>query len=270
MGLRTLYSKDGYRWKDLDTNMLKPLVGDKIMRDPSMAQSPDGTFHLVWTCAWKGNSGIGYASSKDLLHWSDQQVIDVMKKEAATVNVWAPEIFYDDEKAEFIIFWASTIPFRFPKGIEDEENNHRMYYTTTKDFKTFSETKLFLDPGFSVIDCVIVKRGKNDYVLVLKDNTRQQRNIKIAFAKNPLGPYNKPSEAFTENFTEGPSVLKTGDHWLVYFDAYRLKKYGAMETRDFVHFSDASSRISIPEGHKHGTILKIKKRYLSPILRRQR
>ena len=66
-----LYSKDGYHWKQLDTVFLKPDVGkDKIMRDPSMLQGPDGTFHLVWTTEWKGGNGFGYASSKDLINWS--------------------------------------------------------------------------------------------------------------------------------------------------------------------------------------------------------
>jgi len=192
-GLRLLYSSDGYNWTDLNKIFLKPELDDKIMRDPSIVQGPDGTFHLVWTSSWKGNKGFGYADSKDLIHWSDQQLINVMKDEPTAVNVWAPELFYDDEQNQFIIIWASTIPFRFEKGLEDENNNHRMYYTTTEDFKTFSETKLFLDPGFSVIDCVILKRGTKDYVLVLKDNTRPNRNIKVAFAANPLGPYSKPS-----------------------------------------------------------------------------
>ena len=107
-----------------------------------------------------------------------------MQNEPTTVNVWAPELFYDDTSQRFIIIWASTIPFRFPKGEEPEDNNHRMYYTTTKDFQTFSDSKLFLDPGFSVIDCEIVKRAKDDYVLVFKENTRPNRNIKLAFAKN--------------------------------------------------------------------------------------
>jgi hypothetical protein len=31
-----------------------------------------------------------------------------------------------------------------------------MYYTTTRDFQTFTPTKLFLDPDFSVIDCQII------------------------------------------------------------------------------------------------------------------
>ena len=66
-GLRLLYSKDGYHWKTNDSVYLKPMIGkDKIMRDPSMLQGPDGTFHLVWTTEWKGGNGFGYASSKDL------------------------------------------------------------------------------------------------------------------------------------------------------------------------------------------------------------
>ena len=46
---------------------------------------------------------------------------------------------------------------------------------------TVSKAKLLYDPGFSTIDAVIVKRAKNDYVMVLKDNTRPERNLKIAF-----------------------------------------------------------------------------------------
>ena len=61
-----------------------------------------------------------------------------MMHEPDAVNVWAPEIFYDDENKEYIIVWATTIPFRFAKGQEEENNNHRLYYTKTKDFKTFT------------------------------------------------------------------------------------------------------------------------------------
>ena len=266
-GLRMLYSYDGYKWNDLNRTFLKPLIGDSVMRDPSIVQGPDGTFYLVWTLAWKGNKGFGYASSKDLIHWSDQQVVDVMKKEPTAVNVWAPELFYDDENNQFIIIWASTIPFRFARGIEDEDNNHRMYYTTTKDFKTFSEAKLFLDPGFSVIDCGILKRGKGDYVLVLKDNTRPNRNIKIAFSNDPLGPYTKASAPFTPNFTEGPAVAKVGDEYLIYYDQYRDKIYGAMRTKDFKTFTDVTKAVSVPEGHKHGTIFKVNKKVLRTIIK---
>ena len=250
-GLRLAYSYDGYHWKDLDTVFLKPAIDSMVMRDPSIVQGPDGVFHLVFTSAWKGSKSFGYANSKDLVHWSDQTAIPVMQQESATVNVWAPEVFYDDVRNQFMIIWASTIPFRFEKGQEDEDNNHRMYYTTTKDFKTFSETKLFFDPGFSVIDCVIVKRAKNDYVLVLKDNTRPNRNVRVAFASDALGPYSKPSEPFSPSFTEGPTVAKVKDSYIIYYDQYRDKIYGAMKTKDFKTFTDITNQVSLPKDHKH-------------------
>jgi len=267
-GLRMLYSKDGYDWKDLDTVLLQPSVGNqKVMRDPSIAQGADGVFHLVWTSSWRGDKGFGYASSKDLVHWSEQRLIPVMEQQPTTVNVWAPELFYDDDGKQFIIIWASCIPQRFERGIEEDSNNHRMYVTTTKDFKTFSPTKLFLDPGFSVIDAVIVKRSMKDFVLVLKDNTRPERNIKVAFADNPLGPYTKVSKSFTDNFTEGPSVVKVKDEWLVYYDSYRKKTYDASSTKDFIHFDTINNKIRIPQGHKHGTIFSAKRRIVNNLLK---
>jgi len=267
-GLRMLYSYDGYKWKDLDTVLLKPGIGQqKVMRDPSMVQGPDGTFHLVWTSSWRGDKGFGYSSSKDLVHWTPQRFISVMEQEPTTVNVWAPELFYDEDNQQYLIIWASTIPGRFERGQEADSNNHRMYITSTPDFKTFSKTQLFLDPGFSVIDAQIVKRAKDNYVLVLKDNTRPERNIKVAFANKPAGPYKNVSAPFTEPFTEGPNVVKVKNKWLIYFDSYRNKTYEAVSTTDFVHFENINQQIQIPPGHKHGTIVPVKKKTVRKLLK---
>ena len=128
-GLHYLYSYDGYHWDSIAGSWLKPEIGNKtpyynyftkqteeqkyapnsMMRDPSITQGPDGTFHLVWTISWNGEQGFGYASSKDLIHWSEQREIKVMK-DSLTNNVWAPEVFYDDEKGQFIVAWSSAIP----------------------------------------------------------------------------------------------------------------------------------------------------------------
>ncbi len=142
-----------------------------------------------------------------------------------------------------------------------------MYYTTTKDFVTFADTKLFYDPGFSSIDAEIVKMAKGNYVLVVKDNTRPNRDIKAAFAASPLGPYGAASAAFTEGYTEGPTVAKVKDkQYLIYYDAYREKKFGARKTSDFIHFTDASSEVDVPKGHKHGTILMVSKQTLKKLI----
>ncbi len=266
-GLEILLSKDAYHWTRLDSVLLKPMIGkDKIMRDPSILQGPDGIFHLVWTTEWKGGNGFGYAYSKDLLHWSEQQYIPVMRSEPSVVNVWAPELFYDVKQQQYIIVWASCIPNKFAKGVEEETNNHRLYYTTTKDFKTFSETKLFLDPGYSAIDAVIVQKTASEIALVLKDNTRPERDLKMAFSNDALGPFTATSAPFTQKFTEGPAVAKLKHGWLIYYDAYQEKKFGAVFTKDFKNFQSVDSLISVPEGHKHGTIIRVNKQSLKSLL----
>ncbi|TAG99890.1 MAG: arabinosidase [Sphingobacteriales bacterium] len=237
-GLRMLYSYDGKNWNDLDRVLLKPEVGNqKVMRDPSMVQGPDGTFHMVWTSSWRGDKGFGYASSKNLISWSEQQFILVMDKEPATVNVWAPELFYDEEEKRYLIIWASCIPGRFERGIED------------------------------VIDAVIVKRSVKDYALVLKDNTRPERTIKVAFADNPLGPWTNISKPFSDKFTEGPSAIKLKNEWLIYFDSYQKKIYEAMVTKDFVQFENVTTSVQVPKGHKHGTIVPVKKKFIKQLKR---
>ena len=113
-GLHLAYSYDGLNWTALNggKSYLTPAVGkDKLMRDPSICQAPDGTFHMVWTSSWTDRI-IGYASSRDLVHWSEQRAIPVMMHEPTAHNCWAPELFYDEPSQTYYIFWATTIPGR--------------------------------------------------------------------------------------------------------------------------------------------------------------
>jgi hypothetical protein len=269
-GLQYLHSDDGFTWKRVPGYFLQPRVGpSRLMRDPCLVQGPDGTFHLVWTTGWRKDQGFGYARSKDLVDWSVQRFIPVMAHEPTTVNVWAPELFYDEPNGVFIFLWASTIPGRFPDNLEPHDNNQRMYYTTTSDFEQFAPTKLFYDPGFSVIDCTIVRTDKT-YVLVLKDNSRPKMDLHVAFGDGPLGPWRNVSPPFTQQFTEGPSVLRIRDEFLIYFDAYRQGVYGAAKTGDFKSFTDVTPQVSFPRGHKHGTVLQVPRTILHGLLASQR
>ena len=269
-GLRFIYSYDGLKWDTIQGTFLRPEVGvQKVMRDPSIVKGPDGTFHLVWTSSWKGDKGFGYASSKDLIHWSEPRLINVMD-DPTTVNVWAPELFYDDVKRQYMIVWASCVPGKFPDYEEDHYNNHRLYYVTTKDFKKFSKAKVLIDPDFSCIDATLVKRGDKDYVMVLKDNSRSQRNLKVAFAESPYGPWSKASEPFTESFTEGPSTAMADGWYYIYYDSYRHGIYGAARTKDFVNFQDRTGSVSFPVGHKHGTVFMASEEIVNNLIKENR
>ena len=147
-----------------------------------------------------------------------------------------------------------TLPVR--SATNPHDNNQRMYYTTTRDFKEFAPAQLFCDPGFSIIDAVIVRDG-DSYVLVLKNNSREVHQLHAAVGDAPLGPWRDVTEPFTDHYREGPSVMRLGDEWIVYFDAYRDEIYGAAKTKDFKTFADATDHVSFPKGHKHGTVLQV-------------
>jgi len=271
-GLHLAASKDGLNWNALNDNepFLIPKVGkDKLMRDPCIIKGGDNKFHMVWTVSWN-EKGIGYATSTDLIHWSEQKYLPVMHHEPNAKNCWAPELFYDDDSEQYLICWATTIPGRFPKtdALGDNGNNHRIYYTTTKDFVDFSDTKLLYDKGFNVIDATILKED-NSYLMFLKDETlnpKPEKNIRIATSDKLDGNYSEASEAITTNWVEGPSVMKINDDWIVYFDRYTKHQMGAVISSDLINWTDISDKIDFPEGTRHGTIFKVKQRVLNTII----
>lgn len=268
-GLHLAWSRDGYAWESLNdgNSYLTPKVGhSKLMRDPCIVRGPDGTYHMVWTSGWNENN-IGYASTKDFVTWSAQKEVPVMAHEPTVRNSWAPEIAYDAKRAEFLIYWASTIPGKFPAtaGSSEDDYNHRMYYTTTKDFETFTPTALFFDPGFSVIDATLVPTANKVY-LILKDETRHppKKYLQVAESDDLRGPFTNFRPPFTPEglWVEGPTAVRIGDYHVVYFDAYRERHYGGMRSKDLQTWEDVSAKMSFPfEGTpvrmRHGTVIAV-------------
>jgi beta-xylosidase len=222
-GVHLAYSRDGITWLPLNSGrsvITLSITGSgrgwqewnttaALMRDPSILRGPDGVFHLVWTVAWTDHA-IGVAHSRDLIHWSEQTRVPVMEHEPTTLNTWAPDLFYDDATKQFVIVWASSVTGRFPKTDSLAQRtsrgraDHRLYYVTTKDFKTYSHAELLYDGGFCAVDGTIAKKG-DTYYLVMKDETfyPPARNIRVATRKHATGLYAPASPAFTAHDTEG-------------------------------------------------------------------
>jgi hypothetical protein len=264
-GLHFAYSKDGLKWEALknEKSFLTPTTGkDKLMRDPCIIQGPDGLFHMVFTTGWHDRI-IGYASSKDLINWSEQKAVPVMEHESTAMNSWAPEVFYDDQKKNYIIYWATTIPGRHSDVADSESEkglNHRIYYVTTPDFKNFSATKMFFNPDFSVIDASILKKGDWYYMFLKNENPKPaEKNIRISKSKNAAGPYpTKVSAPITGNYwAEGPTPIEIGGYVYVYFDKYRDHRYGAVRSKDMESWEDVSEQVKFPTGIRHGTAFKV-------------
>lgn len=262
-GLCLATSQDGLMWTELKPpngkSFLEPQVGGKLMRDPCLRRGADGVFHMVWTTSWGRPPVFGYASSTDLIHWSAEQAVPVMESDPTAQNVWAPELFYDDAKQQWLIFWATTIPGKFPATENAGDGNHRIYYVATKDFKSFSPSRLLYDGGFNVIDATLLAVD-GVYDLIVKDETKNpvKKNLRIAVGEAAEGPFGPASLPISTNWVEGPTAIRIGGQYYIYFDHYANPRYyGAIKSTDLKAWQDVSPALSFPKGIRHGTILTV-------------
>ena len=169
---------------------------------------------------------------------------------------------WDEEEGCYLIFWASTIRENGAWKTEPGyKYDHRMYCTTTKDFKSYTPARLFFDPGHNVIDATIRKVGGR-YYMIYKDERElpePQKNLLVAVSEKAAGPYRRISATpFTRNWVEGAAIVALPDStFLVVMEAYREHHYEAQFTRDFVTFEDVTAKISFPPDVKHGSVITV-------------
>jgi hypothetical protein len=264
-GVYLAESKDGLTWLPAngDQPILRPSEPGMLMRDPWLGRGPDGTWHLLWTWGWSKSSEpnatlkIGHATSRDLTAWSAQQAIPVLTDQPLARNAWAPEAVYNPVTSEWTIFWATTI------AAAGTGYDHRIYSIATRDWRTFTPARKFFDPGFSCIDATILKVG-GKWLMVFKDERNAperkeplMKRLRLAWSNSPEGPWTNVSEPFTEAWVEGPTVLKLGRWWWIYFDHYtKPQHYGAVRTLDWKHFEDMTRAVHFPAGQRHGTAVR--------------
>jgi hypothetical protein len=151
---------------------------------------------------------------------------------------------------------------RFSETTASESKyNHRIYYTLTRDFRSYTHAKLLYNKEFNVIDASIRVLGKKNYIMFLKDETLvppPQKNIRIARSKFFTKGYSQASAPITGNYwAEGPTALKIKNQWVVLFDKYNDGKYGAVASADLVNWNDISDQVNVPEGLRHGTVFMV-------------
>ena len=253
-GIYLAISRDGLHYTPLNDGQpwVKPEQSDELMRDVYLTRGADKLFHMVWTWSWHVQS-MGYANSPDLLHWSTQKKIDIMHDYPDTNNVWAPEIYYDEARKQWLVLWSSA-----PKG---DKNNHRIWSSFTTDFTSFSKPQIYFDPGFTVIDQTIFHAAGEPYRLIFKQQSTNPLTYweRIATGPSLEGPWSNFSEPINENWSEGPSAIRLGDRTVIFYDHYRGDhiRYEAVATRDWQHWQDITSEIALPEHCKHGSFLHI-------------
>lgn len=265
-GLHFAWSEDGLKWESLrgDKSFLTPQVGGMLMRDPSIVQGPDGVFHMVWSSGW-WDKGFGYASSKDLLKWSEQRSIPVNENVAGAKNTWAPDLFFNESTKQFVMVFATTVPGRFPETDEGGDHNHRLYSIETRDFQKFSEPKVLMNPGYNSIDGTLFAAAGR-LGMIFKDERPGRKRLHAAFADRLDAPWTIGEQPIiARDWVEGPTVLRVGRTYRVYFDCYTKGHYGAAESADGVTWRDITDQVRFPAGARHGTAFPVSRAMLESL-----
>lgn len=162
---------EGLKFKDMSqTPILTSNVGDKGVRDPFIYRSPENdTYYIIATDlsvknrgGWKtnhdytrkGSHSITLWETHDLSEWGEPRLIEVAAPDAGMA--WAPEMIYHEETGQYVIYFSSTIC-----NEDKSEILYRdcIYYTTTRDFVHFGETKKFFKNQPYPIDEKTGKQG---------------------------------------------------------------------------------------------------------------
>lgn len=247
-------SDDGYRWTSRGAPVHRSGIGTGRIRDPFLLRDAGGLYHLLWTDGWESRS-IGYAASRDLIVWEDERLLPVMEHLPQTQNAWAPEVYRDEDARMYRIVWSSTVG----PGPRD----HRIWSSATKDFRTFTESSIFYDPGYNVIDACIQNIGK-EYAMLFKDERgrnepgTEYKAIRLArFAKGsgPCPSVTTVSGLLTPPLTEGPTLYRTNREWVLLVDSFTDGRYMAYGSEDLSSWTELGSRIELPPGMRHGSVL---------------
>ncbi len=186
-------SKDGRTWQALNQGepVLVSDLGEKGVRDPFIIRAPEGdrffiiatdlSIHLTrhdWGRAvTRGSQSIVVWESTDLVNWSAPRLVQVAPDDAGCT--WAPEVVYDEQNGDYMVFWASTTG-------RDDFAKHRIWAARTTDFTTFGEPFVYIEKPNTVIDTTIVREG-DTYVRFTKDERNKDITMETAPALD--GPW---------------------------------------------------------------------------------
>ncbi|MBB2948947.1 beta-xylosidase [Actinoplanes lutulentus] len=274
---------DPLRWREINNGqpVLTSTLGTQGLRDPFIIRSPEGDkFYQIatdlkiygngdWDASQRtGSKSIMVWESTDLVNWTDQRLVKVSPDTAG--NTWAPEAFYDTSLGAYVVFWASKL-YDAADTSHSGSTYNRMMYATTRDFYTFSEPKVWKDPGYSVIDSTVIEH-EGVYHRITKDERNnsstspcskfliQEKSTDLLDLSYDLVKECIGSGALSQG--EGPLIFKsnTADKWYLFIDEYGGRGYVPFSTTDLDSgVWTAEPSYSLPSRPRHGTILPVTK-----------
>lgn len=273
-------SLDGFHWEPVHEGrpVLWSYLGEKGVRDCAVIRCADGKFRILATdlslayrfrqahkldwprIARTGSQCLSLWESEDLVNWSEQKLLRLGNGDFGCL--WAPDVVYDPKNGDYLIHWSST---HASNGFGDMA----IFYSRTRDFKTFSEPKLLYRKADSgVIDSAIYEEA-GEYFLFVKSDRNPER-IMLLRSHSPEGPwtrvpaFDRSMEKIEAGLYEGPTAARLGDgRWCLFLDYYGVPGVGQGYVPFLAgslasgEFTRADEHFDFPYGYKHGTVLPI-------------
>lgn len=298
------YSEDGLTWKKLNKvdGVPKPVMindaegSDLGVRDPHIIRSAEGDRYWILGTdlhaegGGAGGSGWNQLSasqnlvvweSTDLVNWSEPRLVYAGFDQAGCV--WAPEAIYDDTTGDYVVYWSA----RDKSKADTSENALRVYVCRTRDFKSFSEPKVWLSEDVdekdaegkeievNIIDTSIVKDNGKFYRFSTSDwntvidvsdtlDTEDVLDVRNDQEKStPKGSWKRlvsrsGSAAAGFDGREGLTVYQLPDgRWCAMGDS---SGYKAFVTNDLASGKFTEAKSEFVDGRfRHGTVMRLSK-----------
>ncbi|MBW4080017.1 glycoside hydrolase family 43 protein [Paenibacillus sp. S150] len=274
-------STDGFHWEAVNNGkpVLESNIGDKGVRDHSIVRTREGRFIILATDLslanhfegkyegdWGnittiGSKALSLWESEDLVNWSEQRLVHLGDENFGCL--WAPDVIYDSQAEDYVLHWSSS-------HVSNAYGDKAIYYSRTKDFKTYSKPELLCQKADSgIIDSAIyeengmfyrfLKSEANPSTLILETG---DRIVGGEYKRNAV--FDREMAKLRQGFYEAPTAFQLPDgKWCLMLDYYGVEGKGqgyvpfisdTLESGEFL-LSEAS--FSFPYGFKHGTVLPV-------------
>lgn len=266
-------SKDGYHFTPLNGNrpLIKQSLGTKCCRDPFIIRGKN-CFYIIATDmksddGWCSNHGIVTWKSADLIHWTDETVVDfhIFDVTKTADKIWAPQALYDKNKDSYFVY--------FSVNNTDDDKPLSIWYSYTDDFKHFAEPKELFSPsnGLDAIDADIVEKDGKFYMCYKDECVKTVCEVVADKITGPYREFENNAVTCTDKHVEGNcmyNILGTNSFVMI-MDLYVDGGYYMQQTEDMLHFKPVNPDDFSMDFHpRHGSMLHITDEEYNRLLQR--
>ncbi|KAI1144265.1 glycoside hydrolase family 43 protein [Hypoxylon sp. FL0543] len=230
----------------------KPPKG--LIRDPSIIKDKDGSYYIVHTTGWTGDT-FGVIRSKDLKTWNQVAMVKTEVKD--TQQTWAPEWFTDPKDGKVYVIVS----------IKTKEANFAPYIFTTQgnlsDFNAGEKLNVH-NTGSGThqahVDMFMVYKPddkKTPYHAFMRNG--DEKHIEHLTSKTVKGPWNyvQTNNALGFGETEGPALTKLPNgKWIMWMCGENGVVDAYSTSNDLSTWAQPSDNLQLNGVFQQGTVLK--------------